>query len=383
MQLHPTTPCSRRKHASGLFSLRAPLRLLRIEPQARGPPRENRDVSVTIASDSCFTGKEADIETGLVYFGKRFYSPHLQRWMSPDPLAVHVPGAADLNLYAYVRGQALRATDPFGLQDTGGAPGWDPNQPVGSGGHEGGPGVEVAAPNSEGSELVTNATAAAGVMLSGPASGLSLCGDSVCEQPANPMVAPIAASGPTIARAAVAAPQAIKSLAQQLDELAKYVDDFARSIASTGDDVAAAASKGLQRGAAEGLKSVTPRFQLALPRVGEAKSASTFRVTEKGLARVEQHLDDVITHEMSDLPRAFALRLQAGERGMVQGLRSGERSSHHMEFYVHELKESAIFRSTKDLPGAHQKALRWRGVTERDLFHPDVVRSSGAFGAKF
>jgi len=68
------------------------------------------------ASDSSFTGKEEDIEVGLVYFGKRFYSPYLGRWVSPDPLAVHVPGAADLNLYAYVRGQALRAIDPVGLE---------------------------------------------------------------------------------------------------------------------------------------------------------------------------------------------------------------------------------------------------------------------------
>lgn len=35
--------------------------------------------------------------------------------MSADPLAVHVPGEADWNLYAYVSGQILRNTDPLGL----------------------------------------------------------------------------------------------------------------------------------------------------------------------------------------------------------------------------------------------------------------------------
>ncbi len=69
--------------------------------------------------DHRFTGKEEDIEVGLTYFGARYYSPALNRWTSADPLAVHAPGEADLNLYAYVHGQVLRAVDPFGLQGQG------------------------------------------------------------------------------------------------------------------------------------------------------------------------------------------------------------------------------------------------------------------------
>ncbi|MCW5833510.1 MAG: VCBS repeat-containing protein [Labilithrix sp.] len=65
--------------------------------------------------DHRFTGKEEDIEVGLTYFGARYYSPALNRWTSADPLAVHVPGEADLNVYAYVHGQVLRAVDPLGL----------------------------------------------------------------------------------------------------------------------------------------------------------------------------------------------------------------------------------------------------------------------------
>jgi RHS repeat-associated protein len=67
--------------------------------------------------DYRFTGKEEDVEVGLTYFGKRFLSAPLGRWLSPDPLAVHSPGAADLNLYAYVKGAVLKATDPLGLAD--------------------------------------------------------------------------------------------------------------------------------------------------------------------------------------------------------------------------------------------------------------------------
>jgi RHS repeat-associated protein len=62
-----------------------------------------------------FTGKEDDVELGLVYFGKRYYAPALGRWISADPLSVHVPGRGGLNAYAYVDGKALSAVDPHGL----------------------------------------------------------------------------------------------------------------------------------------------------------------------------------------------------------------------------------------------------------------------------
>jgi RHS repeat-associated protein len=65
--------------------------------------------------DYRFTGKEEDVEVGLDYFGKRFYAPMLGRWVSADPLAIHSPGSADLNVYAYVHGRILAATDPTGL----------------------------------------------------------------------------------------------------------------------------------------------------------------------------------------------------------------------------------------------------------------------------
>ncbi len=66
--------------------------------------------------DYGFTGKEEDLEAGVIYFGKRYLSAFTGRWMSADPLAVHSPGKADLNLYAYVRGQILKAVDPIGLE---------------------------------------------------------------------------------------------------------------------------------------------------------------------------------------------------------------------------------------------------------------------------
>lgn len=62
-----------------------------------------------------FTGKESDTAIGLTYFGARYYSPALGRFVSPDPLTVHA-ASSDPNPYAYVFGRPLSAVDPMGLE---------------------------------------------------------------------------------------------------------------------------------------------------------------------------------------------------------------------------------------------------------------------------
>ncbi len=59
---------------------------------------------------------------GATPFGARYLNARLGRWMSPDPLSVHA-AAADLNVYAYVRGRAFAAVDPWGLSDAPPPPG--------------------------------------------------------------------------------------------------------------------------------------------------------------------------------------------------------------------------------------------------------------------
>jgi RHS repeat-associated protein len=68
-----------------------------------------------------FTGKERDTETGLDYFGARYYGNWLGRWMSPDwalkPEAVPYSDLGDpqsLNLYGYVRDVPTSRADPDG-----------------------------------------------------------------------------------------------------------------------------------------------------------------------------------------------------------------------------------------------------------------------------
>lgn len=58
-----------------------------------------------------FSGKERDEETGLYYFGARYYAAWLGRWTSSDP-AGFVDG---LNLFRYCRNNPIVHNDPFGM----------------------------------------------------------------------------------------------------------------------------------------------------------------------------------------------------------------------------------------------------------------------------
>ncbi len=73
------------------------------------------------SNDYKFTGKKRDIETGLDYFGARYYSNGLGRWVSADWSATPVPvpyadfgDPQSLNLYSYVRGLPTTRIDADG-----------------------------------------------------------------------------------------------------------------------------------------------------------------------------------------------------------------------------------------------------------------------------
>jgi RHS repeat-associated protein len=68
-----------------------------------------------------FTGKERDTESGLDYFGARYYAGNMGRFMSPDWSAKQEPvpyskldDPQTLNLYGYVRNNPLSKADPDG-----------------------------------------------------------------------------------------------------------------------------------------------------------------------------------------------------------------------------------------------------------------------------
>lgn len=57
-----------------------------------------------------FASKRLD-ESGLIYFGRRYYDPHVGRWLNPDPIGFQ----GGINMYAFVQNNPLTHRDLYGL----------------------------------------------------------------------------------------------------------------------------------------------------------------------------------------------------------------------------------------------------------------------------
>ena len=58
-----------------------------------------------------FNGKELDDETGMYYYGARYYDPRLSMWHGVDPLAERGP---QYSPYTYTFNNPIRYIDPDG-----------------------------------------------------------------------------------------------------------------------------------------------------------------------------------------------------------------------------------------------------------------------------
>lgn len=65
----------------------------------------------SLAEIHSFSAKERDAETGLSYFGARYYSSDLSIWLSVDPMASKYPS---LSSYVYCADNPVKLVDPNG-----------------------------------------------------------------------------------------------------------------------------------------------------------------------------------------------------------------------------------------------------------------------------
>ncbi|HEX7062333.1 MAG TPA: RHS repeat-associated core domain-containing protein [Woeseiaceae bacterium] len=92
------------------------------------------------------------------------------------------------------------------------------------------------------------------------------------------------------------------------------------------------------------------------------------KITESGLARIEQHLSRPALKALDDPANA----------AMLQRLRSGSTSPQDVNFYLHELKESSLMKRGLDARDAHLGTLKWQGIPyeagyESQLYAPEVI----------
>ena len=66
---------------------------------------------LTANSSYTFSAKEKDSETGLSYFGSRYYSSDLSIWLSVDPMSDKYPS---LSPYVYCANNPVKLVDPNG-----------------------------------------------------------------------------------------------------------------------------------------------------------------------------------------------------------------------------------------------------------------------------
>ena len=70
---------------------------------------------LTANSSYTFSAKEKDSETGLSYFGSRYYSSDLSVWLSVDPMSDDYPYQSN---YVYCSNNPLMIVDPNGMFET-------------------------------------------------------------------------------------------------------------------------------------------------------------------------------------------------------------------------------------------------------------------------
>ncbi len=76
---------------------------------------EELSSSAKLNTPFLFNGKELDEETGLYYYGARYYDPRTSLWLSTDPMELKYP---NVSTYAYCLNNPVKLIDVFGYEPT-------------------------------------------------------------------------------------------------------------------------------------------------------------------------------------------------------------------------------------------------------------------------
>ena len=95
-----------------------PIFALSISPKQKTnikpPMRPITNISTSSQAELfAFSAKERDVETGLSYFGARYYSSDLSIWLSVDPMSAKYPS---LSPYVYCADNPVGLVDPNGME---------------------------------------------------------------------------------------------------------------------------------------------------------------------------------------------------------------------------------------------------------------------------
>ena len=81
-----------------------------------------------------YSSRYTDDETGLLYYGYRYYSPELGKWLSADP----IEESGGMNVFGFLGNDPVNAVDVLGMFGSGGGNWWpapsptlpDPSKPI-------------------------------------------------------------------------------------------------------------------------------------------------------------------------------------------------------------------------------------------------------------
>lgn len=79
-----------------------------------GQTRLNNHNPMLVDVSHKFTGQEEDIETGLYYYGARYYDPAIGRFITADSIVPNFADPQSLNRYSYTLNNPIIYTDPNG-----------------------------------------------------------------------------------------------------------------------------------------------------------------------------------------------------------------------------------------------------------------------------